>query len=294
MKILLFGSNGQLGWELHRTLSPLGSVAAFDYPQVDLNHQEQIISLIREERPQLIVNAAAYTAVDRAESEPKLAFAVNHDAPGTMAKEAKTLGAGLIHYSTDYVFDGNKKKPYLETDPPHPLSVYAQSKLEGEKLIQDIGGNYLIFRTSWVYSLRGNTFVKKILAWSRQQKTLRVVDDQIGNPTWARMLAEITSQVVTMGIPDIPAWLEEHRGLYHLAGSGYASRLEWARAILAYDPHPHEQTVERIESASTTDFPTPAQRPLFSALDCELFHNTFGPYLPHWQEALRLALAENH
>lgn len=290
MRILLLGKYGQLGWELNRSLLPLGEVLALDYPEIDLA-ADDFVEKIRSYRPQVIINATAYTAVDRAESEPEIAMAINSRAPGMMAQEASKLGAALVHYSTDYVFDGAKGSDYLETDAPSPLGVYGQSKLEGELAVQHAGGAHLILRTSWVYSLRGDSFVTKVLQWARQQATLRVVSDQVGNPTWARMLAEITAQVLAKGDDDITGWLQERRGLYHLAGGGRASRLEWAQAILQFDPRREGQIVKEILPAQTVDFPTPAQRPLHSALNCDKFIHTFGLQLPGWREALQLALA---
>ena len=183
-----------------------------------------------------------------------------------------------------------KGRPYLETDIPHPLGVYGQSKLAGEQAILQVDGAYLILRTSWVYSLRRESFVTKVLDWARRQSTLRVVADQVGNPTWARPLAEAIAQLLAMAGQDPYHWIRERKGLYHLAGDGYASRLEWAQAILESDPHPQEQTVREILPALTAEFPTPAQRPLFSALDCRRFTEVFGLRLPPWEEALRLAL----
>ncbi|HSF82400.1 MAG TPA: dTDP-4-dehydrorhamnose reductase [Anaerolineales bacterium] len=290
MRILLLGKYGQLGWELNRSLLPLGEVLALDYPEIDLA-ADDFVEKIRSYRPQVIINATAYTAVDRAESEPEIAMAINSRAPGMMAQEASKLGAALVHYSTDYVFDGAKGSDYLETDAPSPLGVYGQSKLEGELAVQHAGGAHLILRTSWVYSLRGDSFVTKVLQWARQQATLRVVSDQVGNPTWARMLAEITAQVLAKGDDDITGWLQERRGLYHLAGSGRASRLEWAQAILQFDPRREGQIVKEILPAQTVDFPTPAQRPLHSALNCDKFKAMFNLELPNWREALQLALA---
>ena len=290
MRTLLFGKNGQLGWELRRTLAPLGEVFSYDYPEVDLSVEQSLRQVIRHVQPEVIVNAAAYTAVDRAESEGERAFSVNALAPGIMAQEAQTLGAALVHFSTDYVFDGSKNSPYLESDPPNPLGVYGRSKLEGERAVEQISSAYVILRTSWVYSLRGDSFVNKILQWSRQQPTLRVVDDQIGNPTWARMLAEITAQMLAIGGGEVVNWMAERGGLYHLAGSGNTSRLEWARAILRYDPKKEEQITRDILPAHTVDFPTPAQRPLFSALNCDRFTQVFGMCLPGWEDTLRLAM----
>ncbi len=286
MRILLLGKNGQLGWELERTLVPLGDVTAIDYEELDLQDFDRLCHIMRERRPELVVNASAYTNVDKAESEPEKAFAVNGTVPAILAEEAAKLGAGLIHYSTDYVFDGNKGGPYVEDDPPHPLNAYGKSKLEGEKSIQAIGGPYLILRTAWVYSLRGNTFVNKVLQWSRQNETLRVVDDQVSNPTWARMLAEVTAQIVARGNNAI----RERAGVYHLAGGGYASRLEWAQEIIQLDPRRSEQTVKQVLPSKTRDFPAPAERPLFSALDCSHFEETFGLCLPDWKRALKLAM----
>ena len=290
MQILLLGINGQLGWELRRTLATLGQVTALDYPQIDLTRPEQARRVIKRIKPQVIINATAYTSVDGAESEAEVALAINRDAPGIIAEEAKALGAAFIHYSTDYVYDGTKSEPYVETDLPNPVNAYGQSKLAGEHEIIQIGGTYLILRTSWLYSLRGETFVNKVLKWSRQYETLRIVEDQVGSPTWCRMLAEATAQVIAMGSKNIVDWLTAHSGLYHLAGDGYASRYEWAQEILKYDPSPQEQIVEQLLPSLTSEFPTPARRPLFSALDCTRFYQTFGLRLPDWRNALRLAL----
>ena len=290
MRILLFGRHGQLGWELQRTLAPLGEIIAVDYPEIDLAQPAGLEQTIRDIRPRVIVNATAYTAVDRAESEPEPALAINGIAPGIMAQAAVEIKAALIHFSTDYVFNGSKGSPYLETDAPDPLNVYGQSKLQGEQAIAQIGGNCLIFRTSWVYSMRRDSFVTKVLQWARQNPSLRIVADQVSNPTWARMLAEITAQVLAAGGKDVMDWLHDRRGLYHLAGDGYASRYQWAEAILRYDPDPREQVVQQMLPASTAEFPAPAQRPLFSALDCLKFAQTFGLRLPDWEDALRLAM----
>lgn len=286
LKILLLGNTGQLGWELQRTLQPLGVVVALDYPEINMADAASIRKTVQEHRPEVIINATAYTAVDKAESEPELAEAINGTGPGVLAEEGRKLKAVLVHYSTDYVFDGTKGAPYMETDLPHPLNVYGESKLAGEQAIQSVDGAYLIMRTAWVYSMRRDSFVSKVLGWARQNETLRIVDDQISNPTWARILAETTALILGKGIGTI----EERKGLYHLAGSGYASRLEWAKEILELDPHRQEQTVKEIFPALTTDFPTPAQRPLFSALDCSRFGHVFDLVLPPWQKALRLVL----
>ena len=291
MRILLLGNSGQLGWELHRSLAPVGEVIALDFPQIDLTQAGSLRQIVRDAHAQVIVNATAYTAVDRAETEIETAMAVNALAPGLLAEEAAALGAVLIHYSTDYVFDGAKGSPYQESDFPNPLGVYGCSKLAGEQAVEQAGGISLILRTSWVYSLRRDSFVIKVRQWARQQPTLRVVSDQVSNPTWARMLAEITAQLLAKGGENVTGWLGEGRGgLYHLAGSGHASRMEWAQAILRYDPQPEEIVTSELVPALTADFPTPAQRPLYSALDCEKFSETFGLRLPGWEETLRLAM----
>ena len=286
MKILLLGKTGQLGWELNRTLLPLGALQVVDYPEINLADADHLRAFVHASAPDVIVNATAYTAVDRAETERDLVFAINTTGPGILAEEAKKLGAALIHYSTDYVFDGTKGSPYVESDIPHPLNVYGESKLAGEQAIQAADGNYLIFRTAWVYSNRRDSFVAKTLQWARQNETLKIVDDQISNPTWARLLSEITGSILTRGTE----YIEERKGLYHLAGGGYASRLEWAKEILALDPNPGEQIAGKLLPAKTVDFPTPAERPLFSALDCKKFENVFGLQLPAWQQVLELAI----
>jgi dTDP-4-dehydrorhamnose reductase len=293
MKLLLLGNTGQLGWELERTLQPLGQVVALDFPGIDMANADSIRKVVREHSPHVIVNATAYTAVDKAESEPDLAHAVNATGPGVLAEEARKLNAALIHYSTDYVFDGTKGTPYVETDLPNPLNVYGQSKLAGEQAIQAIGGAYLILRTAWVYSLRRESFVTKVLHWSRKQKTLRIVADQVSSPTWARMLAEVTAQALARGGANILPWLARRSGVYHLAGGGFASRFEWAREILKYDPQAHEQVTTNLVPAATADFPTPASRPLFSALDCENFITVFGLHLPPWEAILLMAMDQS-
>ncbi|MBK8418327.1 dTDP-4-dehydrorhamnose reductase [Candidatus Villigracilis saccharophilus] len=287
MRIFILAENGQLGWELCRTLAPLGEIIAVDYPKIDLERPETVCELIREIKPALVVNAAAYTAVDLAETERERAAKINAIAPGLLAEECNRLGAMFFHYSTDYVFDGTKGSPYIESDTPNPLSVYGRSKLEGEQLVRKAGGAHLIFRTSWVYSMRGQGgFISKVMQWSRRQETLRMVTDQIGNPTWARMLAEVAAQIAVRG----QKYVAERSGLYHLAGSGFASRLEWAKMILELDPNKQEQITKEILPALTADFPTPAERPLFSALDCSKFESTFDLKLPGWQSALKLAM----
>jgi dTDP-4-dehydrorhamnose reductase len=290
MRILLLGNTGQLGWELERTLAPLGEVIALDYPQINLVEADSIRHTVQSVAPQVIVNATGYTAVDRAETEPDQAAAINAHAPGILADAAHRLGAALIHYSTDYVFDGTKGRPYIETDIPNPLGIYAQTKLAGEQAVQQVGGSFLILRLSWMYSLRRDSFVTKILQWARQQPILRVVTDQIGNPIWARMAAEATAQILAMGGKDVVPWLMERKDLYHFVGPDHASRYEWAQAILRLEPHGEEQVVEQVLPALTVDFPTPARRPLFSALNSVRLTRTFGLRLPMWEDALKMAM----
>jgi dTDP-4-dehydrorhamnose reductase len=290
MRILLLGKNGQLGWEFQRTLACLGSVTALDWPEIDLADLDSLRSTIRQVNPQVIINAAAYTAVDRAESEPDKARAVNALAPQVMAEETVRLKAALIHYSTDYVFDGNQTGAYTESDEPHPLSQYGSSKLEGERAILSLDGAAWVFRTSWVYSDRRDSFVSKVLAWSRSQKTMKVVSDQIGGPTWSRMLAELSTLVLTLGNADPYSWVHQTRGLYHLAGDGSASRFEFAQAILRLDPDAKHQLVTELLPANTADFPAPAPRPLNARMDCSKFKATFGLGFPPWQTSLALML----
>jgi dTDP-4-dehydrorhamnose reductase len=287
MKILLFGAMGQLGTELQSTLSSLGGIAAYDIHNLNLERTDIVRETIRMQQPNVIVNASAYTAVDLAESEPEKAFQVNGKIPGVLAEEAAKLEAILIHYSTDYVFDGSKTTPYVETDEPHPLGIYGKSKLVGEEAINEGKADYLLLRTSWVYSRNRNSFVTKVLEWARKQEVMSVVHDQVSNPTWAPRLADVTARLLSLK----PDFLRERRGLYHVAGNGFASRLDWARKIIELDPNKHEQIVREILPARTSDFPTPAQRPLFSALDCSLFQSTFQILLPSWEDDLKLAMA---
>lgn len=288
MKILLFGAMGQLGTELQSSMASLGEISAYDIHNLNLENTEAVRETIYAVQPEVIVNASAYTAVDQAEREAEKAFKVNGEIPGLLAEEASKLNALLIHYSTDYVFDGAKGALYVETDTPNPLSVYGNSKLAGEQAIQAGSAQYLILRTAWVYSRNRNSFVTKVLEWSRKQEVMSVVSDQVSNPTWARTLAEVTARLLEKGLE----FLGERQGLYHVAGNGCASRLDWARKIIELDPHKDEQKVREVLPALTSDFPTPAERPLFSALDCSLFQSTFDIPLPRWEEALQWAMTE--
>ena len=291
MNIVLFGKNGQLGWEFQHSLPMLGNLVALDRADLDLCDLQAIERTLHELRPHLIINASAYTDVDRAENEMETAMKINALAPGVMAEMARKLGAVLIHYSTDYVFDGRKNAAYIESDLANPLNAYGKSKLAGEENIQQAGEAYLILRTSWVYSLRGNSFVNKVLGWARENSSLRIVDDQISNPTWARRLAEITSLLLAQNQARLYEIMREKRGIYHLAGSGYTSRYEWAKQILLNDPERSQQIVKTVQPVQSEEFPTPALRPLFSALDCTRFETTFGLRLPPWDKTLKLAMA---
>lgn len=292
-KILLIGKSGQAGWELQTSLLLLGEVIAVDFPEIDLAVMDSVRNCIRQVKPQIIVNAAAYTNVDRAESEPQLAFAVNGTAPGVMAEEAKTLGAVLVHYSTDYVFNGQKESLYNEQDSPDPINTYGKSKLSGELAIQNIGGAYLILRTSWLYSLRRDNFVTRVLKWAHEKTTLSIVDDQTGSPTWARVLAQATAMALHNGKADLTDFITERCGVYHLACTGSLTRFEFAKRIIELDPHRQDHFVEQILPAKSVSFPSPAERPSNSALDSSLFQKVFGLNLPDCEEMLELALSEN-
>ncbi|MGA9398187.1 MAG: dTDP-4-dehydrorhamnose reductase [Anaerolineaceae bacterium] len=291
MRILLFGKNGQLGWELQRALACLGNVIAYDFPEVDFTKPESLRPIIGQVEPALIINAAAYTDVDKAESEPEKARLINAKSVGILAEESLHRKIPLIHYSTDYVFDGTKDIPYTEEDASNPINVYGQTKLEGEKAISQVGGAYWIFRTSWVYSLRKGGFVNKVLEWSREQPIVRIVDDQIGSPTWARLLAEFTTQLVS-GYRDNPyIYIRKYSGVYHVAGDGFCSRYDWAKAILEFYPDSKSQFINKITPCKSDEFPSPAIRPAFTALDCGNIKHTFGLSLPAWKDGLNLCIA---
>jgi dTDP-4-dehydrorhamnose reductase len=287
-RILLFGKNGQLGWEFQRTLPLLGELTKVDADELDLTDENGLSALIRATAPQIIVNASAYTAVDKAETEADLAHAINARAPQIMSQEALRLNALLVHFSTDYVFDGAKSAAYTENDTPNPLNAYGRGKLAGEQAIQRVGGHYFIFRTSWVYSLRRDSFVTKVLQWAAKNPELRIVDDQLGSPTWARMLSQASTMALGMAQARGSGWLDEVSGLYHLAGAGGATRFEWAQAILAESTLDVRST--RIIPAKTDEFPTPARRPLATPLDCARFERVFGLKVPGWRETLKLAM----
>jgi dTDP-4-dehydrorhamnose reductase len=289
-KILLLGNTGQVGWELNRTLLTLGELTALDYPQIDMADQDCIRRIVRESQPDIIVNATAYTNVDKAESEPDLAMAINGIGPGVLAEEAKRLGAALIHYSTDFVFDGTKGEAYTEEDEPNPINVYGKTKLAGEKAIEAVDAAYLIFRTSWVYSLRRPCFVTKVLQWARENETLRIVDDQISSPTWARTLAEATAQVIAQGRGEPVEYIREKRGLYHLAGGGSCSRYEWAKEIVDHLREAQDFKVKEVLPVKTKEFFTPAERPLRTIMICSEFEKSFNINLLIWRKVFQLAV----
>lgn len=294
-KILLTGKNGQVGWELQRTLAPLGDVVAVGYQEMDLADPDSIRRMIRDVRPHLIVNPAAYTAVDKAESEPDLAMAINGVAPGVMAEEAKRLNAAVIHYSTDYVFDGAKERPYAEDDAPNPLNVYGRTKLAGEQAIQAAGAPHLILRTSWVYGARGRNFLLTILRLAREKSELKIVDDQVGAPTWARLLAEVTSQIVAQHSSPlcrqaIP--ISDVSGIYHAVPTGSTSWHGFAAKILENVFVHAGQTPPKLVPIPTSDYPLPAVRPRNSCLSSEKLTCAFGLAIPSWEDSLTMCLQE--
>ena len=295
MKLLLLGKNGQVGWELQRSLAPLGEVVAcdFDSPgdlRADFAQPESLAALVQRVRPDVIVNAAAHTAVDKAESEPGLAQALNATAPAVLAREAAARGAWLLHYSTDYVFDGSGDQPRREDDAPGPLSVYGRTKWEGEQAIRASGCRHLMLRTSWVYAARGGNFARTMLRLAAERTELRVIDDQIGAPTGADLLADVSAHALRT--------LQHHpdlAGTYHCVAAGHTSWhgyarfvIEWARA----HGHPVKVAAEAIHATPTSSYPTPARRPLNSRLDTARLQAAFGLRLPPWQAGVDRMLTE--
>jgi dTDP-4-dehydrorhamnose reductase len=293
-KILLTGVSGQVGWELKKTLSNLGEVIttsrdgnAADF-YLDLSQPESIRQAIQEIQPDLIVNPGAYTAVDKAELEPELAMVVNGVAPGIIAEEAKLVGAGLIHYSTDYVFNGRSSCPYQETDEPDPQNIYGKTKLAGEKAIQAIEVPHLIIRTSWVYGLRGKNFLMTMLQLAKEREEIKVVNDQIGTPTWSRLIAESTAQILFLGKSNFRDFLNHHSGIYHLTSTGQTSWYDFAKVIFEMTPNRSQYKLQNLIPIPTVEYPTPAARPAFSILDTQKIYQTFGLMLPDWQDNLKL------
>jgi len=287
MKILLTGSSGQVGYELERSLQGLGQVVAVDRSRMDLANLDQVRDVIREVQPQLIVNPAAYTAVDKAEAEPELAHRINAEAPGLMALEAKKLGAALVHYSTDYVFPGNVAGARLEGDATGPVNVYGASKLAGEQAIAASGVPHLIFRTSWVYGMRGKNFLLTMLRLAKERDELRVVADQHGAPTWSRTIADTTALILAQagkGGQDPASWWAEHSGVYHLSSQGETTWFGFTQAIL------EQAGIDcRLLPIASAEYPVPARRPEFSVLSSRRLMEKFCR-LPDWQEALRLCM----
>lgn len=288
--ILLTGKTGQVGWELQHTLAPLGTVTALGRDEMDHANPDSIRSAIRSVKPDIIVNAAGYTTVDKAEAEAELAMRINAVAPGIIAEEAKRAGAMLVHYSTDYVFDGKQSRPYSEEDEPNPLNAYGKSKLEGERAIQAVGGTYLILRTSWVYSARGNNFVLAILRLAREKAVLQVVNDQVGSPSWARALAAATAELLRH-----PRRIRGHAGIYHLSAGGQTSRYELAVAIVRFMKELSGSAAgwADISPVATDQYPAqPARRPLHPVTDKRRIQRVFGVEMSPWEAQLRSFLAE--
>lgn len=282
--IMLIGKDGQLGWELQRTLAPLGSLAAFGRQQLDLSKPASLRSLIREVKPDIIVNAAAYTQVDKAEEEPQMALEVNCHGPAVLAEESKRLEAMLVHYSTDYVFDGQSKVPYTEDSVPAPINIYGQTKLAGEIAIQNSDASHLILRTSWIYGARGKNFLLTILNLLEKQDLLRIVADQIGSPTWSRAVAEATALIIARS--RFPS-LAKKKGLYHLTAGGSTSWHGFAQTIAAKVLDQSDK-LTKVLAISSEQYPTLAKRPSYSVLSCEKLKQDYSILLPDWESTLGL------
>jgi dTDP-4-dehydrorhamnose reductase len=290
-RILLIGNTGQVGWELERSLATLGEVVAAGRNtlphRIELTDPDSMRHTVREVQPDWIVNAAAYTAVDKAEQEEAQALRINGEAPGVLAELAKEINAALVHYSTDYVFDGKARVPYREDDPANPLNAYGRTKLAGETNIQTVGGKYLIFRTSWIYGLRGKNFLLTLQRLAREREELRIVADQLGSPTWCRNIAEATTQIISQMIvyPDLK---EQAAGLYHLSADGQTSWHGFAEAIVTILRKYDDLVVKRIRTIETHEYPLPAERPAFSVLSNKKVYDMFSIHMPDWSEALNL------
>lgn len=301
LKIVIVGRNGQLAWEANQRFQGLGELVSIGRPELDLTDIKGVRAQIRRIKPSVLVNAAAYTAVDQAQSEPDVAMKINSEAPAAMAEEMKRLGGLFITYSTDYVFDGKKTSPYNEVDPTAPLNVYGSSKLSGEKAIEAVGGSYLIFRTSWVYAARGKNFLKTILRLAAERPELRVVDDQIGAPTWSRDLADATREIIeqlaaqssSAGI-SIREALGDRRGIYHMTAAGSVSWCGFAAAILEEMGKRglSQGTLAKVVPIPASEYPTPAARPQNSRLCNDKLKNTFGVTLPQWRTSLTAVMDE--
>jgi dTDP-4-dehydrorhamnose reductase len=291
-RVLLAGRGGQLGWELQRALAPLGGLVALDRAGMDLADPDSIHRAIADSRPDVIVNAAAYTAVDKAESEPELAMRINGIAPGIIADEAARIGALMVHYSTDYVFDGTRDAPYREDDPPAPLNVYGRTKLAGEEAVRAAGGPHLIFRTSWVYAARGSNFLLTMLRLAGERSELRIVNDQVGAPTWARSIAELTAQALGAGGAG-PGGARERSGVYHLAAAGAVSWYGFAEAIFAQARARHlDFKTPALVPIPSAEYKTAARRPANSRLDNSKLAAAFGLSAPRWDSMLARCMQE--
>jgi dTDP-4-dehydrorhamnose reductase len=293
MKILLFGKNGQIGWELNRSLLPLGEINAFGREQADFLKPESLRDIVREVKPEIIVNAVAYTAVDKAEEEEDLAARINGVVPGVLAEEALKLSALLVHYSTDYVFDGRKASPYVETDTPNPVNAYGRTKLAGELAVQSSGCDYLILRTSWVYASRANNFMLTMLKLAQEREEISVVADQIGAPTTARLIADTTVLCVHQVMKERIAGIFSS-GLYHLTASGHTSWYGFTKEIvsLANQSAKLQLTIKDIKAIPTSDYPTPATRPMNSQLSLTKLESIFSLKMPDWKKSLSVCIAE--
>ncbi len=294
MKILLFGKGGQVGWELQRSLAPLGELVALDFDSTDFHadfsRPEQLADTVRQVRPDVIVNAAAHTAVDKAESEPDFARTLNATAPGVVAQAAHDIGALMVHYSTDYVFDGSGDRPWQEGDATGPLSVYGRTKLEGEQLVAGHSPRHLIFRTSWVYAARGGNFAKTMLRLAKERDRLTVINDQFGAPTGAELLADVTAHAIRETLRE-PA----KAGLYHLVAGGETTWHGYARFVIEQARQAGvdlKALPDAIDPVATSAFPTPAQRPHNSRLNTAKLQSTFGLVLPHWEAGVARMLRE--
>ena len=298
--ILVTGEGGQVGEALRQTLAPLGNVVIPTLAELNLTDKDAIRKWMREVRPRWVVNAAAHTAVDKAESEPELAFAINATAPEVLAEEAKKIGAVVVHYSTDYIFDGSKVGPYVESDRPGPLNVYGKSKLAGEVALSESGAAHVIFRTSWVYGATGNNFVRSMLRLAREREHLRIVGDQHGAPTWSLELAKLTADVIGQierrAAQDGRSLHEAAHpvsGLYHATGAGATTWYGFAaQAIAELQKLEPEAKLATVEAISTSEYPTPAKRPMNSLLDCAKLQRVFGWRMPEWQESVALVVGE--
>jgi dTDP-4-dehydrorhamnose reductase len=298
LNILIIGHKGQVGRELQRTLAPLGKICLADRGLVDLQNPDAIRSLLRAEPFDVVVNAAAYTDVEKAETEPEVASAVNGVAPGIIAKEAARAGAVVIHYSTDYVFDGNKKDAYTEDDSPCPVNVYGRSKLEGERAVAAVGGRWLVFRTSWVYGPRGRNFLLSMLNAAKSRPALRIVNDQVGAPTSSRMIAEATASALAhlrgCGILLHSPQSEFPSGIYHLTASGSTSWFGFAEEIFASASRLCVAVSPQLIPISSAEYVCKAKRPANSVLNSDKLERTFGLRLPDWKKALELVMEELH